>query len=578
MRYTSSLLLSCGVLLTSGGAAAEESRGTAAFHGVKPGVTTVKQLQENPVWGRPKKTERHFPNVHWLYRIKPWQTVVAIVDEGEIVQAIDLIPPVSFDHLEKIATGLGVGPFQRVGALPLGADCGTRPTSDSVVLVSKISYVAAIVNETDGQQHVERIRFYHPETLLSGITPGKTTLQEVRLSKRWGASLKSTPLIGKASAFEFLRPRWKVTLTVEEDIVWTIDVIPFEPTDADHLAAKVNLGMSRNSPPSAIDSKTIPPWLRLAPSPPPNTTVVEYPDRMAVMFVAERDDERIAERLRFYADVPERPSYLGIHMRLPSPVLLAQFNRSPDFGVEVTYVAPGSAASAAAISRGDVLFRIDGREFTSASQFSSLIRGMPLGSTHRFTIGRKGKLLTTAVTFTPVTLSQAFLTRGMDTKLRGDLLQAIPDFDQCLRLAPENASAYEMRGDCRLQMQDLEGAIDDFTQAIRYDKNMIGPYINRAVAHLRNGNPAASMNDCNETIRLDPSFALGYMNRGVIHGEWKEYDLALKDYSQAITLDPALILAYRNRAGVHRVLGNEELADADLRQADELEAAAQKGK
>ena len=52
---------------------------------------------------------------------------------------------------------------------------------------------------------------------------------------------------------------------------------------------------------------------------------------------------------------------------------------------------------------------------------------------------------------------------------RGDLENAINEFDEAIRLDPKLAAAYVGRGISRLHKNDLDNAIDDFAEAIRLD-------------------------------------------------------------------------------------------------------------
>ena len=51
---------------------------------------------------------------------------------------------------------------------------------------------------------------------------------------------------------------------------------------------------------------------------------------------------------------------------------------------------------------------------------------------------------------------------------------AIADFNQAIKLNPEDADAYYNRGLARFDLEDYQGAIADFTQAIQLNPDYVG--------------------------------------------------------------------------------------------------------
>ena len=54
---------------------------------------------------------------------------------------------------------------------------------------------------------------------------------------------------------------------------------------------------------------------------------------------------------------------------------------------------------------------------------------------------------------------------------QGDYKGAIEDLNQALRLNPNDANAYFLRGFTRSLLRDKQGAIDDYTQPLRIRSN-----------------------------------------------------------------------------------------------------------
>ena len=50
---------------------------------------------------------------------------------------------------------------------------------------------------------------------------------------------------------------------------------------------------------------------------------------------------------------------------------------------------------------------------------------------------------------------------------KGDLEEALQDYDEAIRLKPDYALAFNNRGDARRAKGDIDGALQDYEQAIR---------------------------------------------------------------------------------------------------------------
>ena len=106
-------------------------------------------------------------------------------------------------------------------------------------------------------------------------------------------------------------------------------------------------------------------------------------------------------------------------------------------------------------------------------------------------------------------------------------------------------------------------AIADYDQAIRLNpENAVG-YINRGVAYDDLGEYEQAIADYDQAIRLNPEDAVAYNNRGVAYSELEEYKPAIADFNQAIRLNPKDKAAYYNRGKAYYELGEYRPAIAD---------------
>ena len=65
--------------------------------------------------------------------------------------------------------------------------------------------------------------------------------------------------------------------------------------------------------------------------------------------------------------------------------------------------------------------------------------------------------------------------------------RAIPDFDQALRLTPNDADAFDSRGSAYAHKGDYERAMQDYDQAIRLNASLADAVHNRSLAYAHEG-------------------------------------------------------------------------------------------
>jgi tetratricopeptide (TPR) repeat protein len=174
-------------------------------------------------------------------------------------------------------------------------------------------------------------------------------------------------------------------------------------------------------------------------------------------------------------------------------------------------------------------------------------------------------------------LAEYYYKRAQAYALLGEADIAVADLADAIRLAPNEAEYYAVRGDIYVYMVESHndaGAIDkgiaDYTQAIRLNPNATA-YYNRGLMYSHKGDHDRAIADYNEAIRLNPRLARAYNNRGLAYGNKGDNDKALSDYNQAIRLDPNNVEAYTNRGGMYDDKGDHDRAIADYNQAIRLD-------
>ena len=130
------------------------------------------------------------------------------------------------------------------------------------------------------------------------------------------------------------------------------------------------------------------------------------------------------------------------------------------------------------------------------------------------------------------------LTRRADAYFngKGDYDHALADASEAVKLLPDNASGYALRGGLYLAYNEFQKAIADFGDAIRLSPNDVSAYAARANAYAQTGAVDKAIADYSEVLRLKPDDANAYYDRGGAYEKKEDYDHARADFEQAIRL------------------------------------------
>ncbi len=105
---------------------------------------------------------------------------------------------------------------------------------------------------------------------------------------------------------------------------------------------------------------------------------------------------------------------------------------------------------------------------------------------------------------------QKYVERGIERCETGQYDQALKDFNDALKMKPNDASLYDLRGMAyRCKGQD-EQAVQDFNKAMELDPKFGRPYRNRAMIYFDKGDFDRSLADLNKAqslgYKVDPDF------------------------------------------------------------------------
>ena len=104
--------------------------------------------------------------------------------------------------------------------------------------------------------------------------------------------------------------------------------------------------------------------------------------------------------------------------------------------------------------------------------------------------------------------------------VRGNLTQAMFDFNKAIEINPDDTNAYTDRGVIYAEQGDLTQAISDFNKAIAINPKNEKAYCNRGIAYYQQGNPPQALLDYNKAIEINPNYSEAYDNRARMRSQY----------------------------------------------------------
>lgn len=168
-------------------------------------------------------------------------------------------------------------------------------------------------------------------------------------------------------------------------------------------------------------------------------------------------------------------------------------------------------------------------------------------------------------------VSYAYTNRGEAYYIGRDLENAFSDFNEAIRLNPQDGPAFVNRGHVFFVRKDYPAAISDYTQALK-----INPKVSNV--HYWQGDALMKMNDCETAIdsfsralMIYPEYTEAYKKRGICYLSLGKYQSAVSDFSEVIKRSPFAAEVYLKRAEAYQGLNETARAASDLEKAKGLE-------
>ena len=164
----------------------------------------------------------------------------------------------------------------------------------------------------------------------------------------------------------------------------------------------------------------------------------------------------------------------------------------------------------------------------------------------------------------------AYNNRAIAYDTKGDYDRAIADYEQAIKLKP-SAEAYFNRGNAHLGKSHYDHAIDDYNQAIKLKPDFAAAFDNRCWARAVVGILKPALADCNQALRLMPNNPATLDSRGFVFLKMTNFDAAVSDYDAVLRSDPKLAFALYGR-GLARLRNDDPSGEADVAAAKAIQA------
>jgi tetratricopeptide (TPR) repeat protein len=166
-------------------------------------------------------------------------------------------------------------------------------------------------------------------------------------------------------------------------------------------------------------------------------------------------------------------------------------------------------------------------------------------------------------------LAEDHFERGRILHLGKNFSEAVSAYEEVLRIRPEHAEAYRLRGKALLELHRYQDAIDSFDQFVARGMPDVATYLARAWAKTRVGQHASAIEDYTLALKIKPGSDT-YTYRGSLHLLCDAPKLAQADFGEAIHLNPKNAEAFNGLGYARVVQGQYREGVRDANKALEL--------
>ncbi len=144
-----------------------------------------------------------------------------------------------------------------------------------------------------------------------------------------------------------------------------------------------------------------------------------------------------------------------------------------------------------------------------------------------------------------------------------DTIAALADLESSLKINKYDSEVYATRALVYMQQERYEQAEHDLTYAIHLSPKS-GYYINRALTRYYRQELRGAMSDYDLALDIEPNNVLGHYNRGLLRAQVGDDNRAIEDFDFVVEHNPENIFAVFNRALLLMQTGDLQGAKTDL--------------
>lgn len=172
---------------------------------------------------------------------------------------------------------------------------------------------------------------------------------------------------------------------------------------------------------------------------------------------------------------------------------------------------------------------------------------------------------------------EGYIARAGQFKDMGNLQRAIDDCSHAISIGSDwDNIAYSLRGECYGLLENYQAALQDFNQSIRLAPEEIESYQKRGFIHQELKKYHEAIEDLTKVLQRNSEsseLVHCYHLRAGCYQSLRNWEEAIRDYTEVIRRDPTYYHAYIGRGGAYVFLNDRESAASDLQTAARLSQA-----
>lgn len=154
----------------------------------------------------------------------------------------------------------------------------------------------------------------------------------------------------------------------------------------------------------------------------------------------------------------------------------------------------------------------------------------------------------------------------------GDYETSIKDLNELID-NDENIDYLLLKAECLLKLEKIDDAINEYNKVIKKDPNNAIAFNEKGEAESVMGDFQLAIKSFNKAVELNPKFAEAFLNRAIVYGETNKKKLAIDDLSKAMSLNAELAHP-RIISGIdHMLEGRDDMACEEWKKITNKELA-----